>query len=134
MDGYGARRAVLFSGKAIDATLPPVVPPDAQNTPGRDIPFVANLRKRLLDERLRKEAEQAVQDAARAEQALSEAIGQDVDIKPVLDVRRIAQEAYLEAYRAEHFSAEAVLRRFQTEVAAYRLEIRRRAALLLLLS
>lgn len=116
-----------------------IVPDAGTQAPGFDSPFVANLRvrKRLLDERLRKEAEQAVQDAAKAEQALSEAIWQDVDIKPVLDARRIAQEAYLDAYRAEQavlFEAEEVLRRFHEEVAAYRLEIRRRAALLLLLS
>lgn len=121
----------------VDGLTPSIslIVPDAGTQAAGFISYLRARKKHLELEQHK--ADQAVQDAARAEQALSEAIGQDVDIKPVLDARRIAQEAYLDAYRAEQavlFEAEEVLRRFHEEVAAYRLEIRRRAALLLLLS
>lgn len=86
----------------------------------------------------RKEAEQAIEEAARADEAIAAAIGQDRDIKPVLDARMVAEEAYLEVYReqmlARQLEAEDLRRQFEAEVAAFRLVIRRRAALLLLLA
>lgn len=86
----------------------------------------------------RREAEREIEQAARADEEIAAAIGQDRDIGPVLDIRRIAEEAYLEIYREEmlarQLEAEELRRQFLAEVAAHRLNIRRRAALLLLLS
>jgi hypothetical protein len=104
------------------------------------VPFYAYYRARRLHELSEEEAratEKAVLEAAEAEAAIAAAIDKDRDIAAAIEARRLAEEAYLAAHQAalmEQYLETAILQRFREEVAYRRLEIKRRAALLLLLS
>jgi hypothetical protein len=104
-------------------------------------PFVSYWRGQRLARELREEesqkAEQAVREAAESESLIAEAVNKDRDITSALEARRLAEEKYREAYRSallENYLEAAIIERFREDVADLRLDMKRRAALLLLLA
>jgi hypothetical protein len=94
-------------------------------------------RRRELERLETERAEQAVKEAAEAEIQVAEAVDKDRDITQALQARRRAEADYMAAYRAalmEQYLEAAIIQRFREEVAALRFEMKRRAALLLLLA
>lgn len=79
------------------------------------------------------DVDDAVKTAAEATTRIEAAVGLDRDITEDLAAQKAAEEAYLAAYR-ETLLAEEIINQFRMEVEIYRFEMRRRAALLLLLN
>lgn len=75
----------------------------------------------------------AVQAVVVAEKKIAAAVNTDRDITAELEAARLAREAYREAYKQAFQEAE-LAERLREDIARYKFEINRRAALLLLLA
>lgn len=81
-------------------------------------------------------ADDAVRAGVAAQEAVAIGLQNDLDIAESLEMQRMAEAAYVELYRESYrqeYRAE-ILKQYREEVATYRFEMKRRAALLLLLS